>query len=94
MGVVRVPVGGQVLLGRRTEGRSKILGVHRNLSRSHATVEVDEDGTAWVRDEGSMNGTFLDGRRLTPHTRTALRPGVLLRLARDVEARVVPDGDH
>jgi pSer/pThr/pTyr-binding forkhead associated (FHA) protein len=94
VGVVRVPVGGRVLLGRRSEGCSKILSVHENLSRSHATVEVDEAGTAWIRDEDSTNGTFIDGRRLTPHIRTVLRPGVRLRLARDVEARVVLDGDR
>ncbi|MBP2049650.1 pSer/pThr/pTyr-binding forkhead associated (FHA) protein [Streptomyces griseochromogenes] len=93
-GVVRVPVGGRVLLGRRDEGSSMVLNAHRNLSRTHATVGVDEDGTAWIRDEDSTNGTFLDDRRLTPHARTTFRPGARLRLAKDVEARVVLDGDR
>ncbi|MEU0334971.1 FHA domain-containing protein, partial [Streptomyces sp. NPDC006193] len=94
VGVVRVPAGGRILLGRRAEGPSRILGGHANLSRSHATVGVDEDGTPWIRDEGSTNGTFLDGRPLTPHVTTALLPGVRLRLAKDIEARVVRDGDR
>lgn len=39
---------------------------HDVVSARHATVWVD-DGRLMVRDEGSTNGTFIDGRPCEPH---------------------------
>ncbi len=44
------------------------------VSRLHATIEVVE-GNSLLRDEGSSNGTFLNGLRLTPGTTFSLREG-------------------
>jgi predicted component of type VI protein secretion system len=52
--------------------------IHAN--RRHCEVRRDAAGV-WVADLGSRNGTFLNGRRLRPHTEAALRPGDDLRLA-------------
>lgn len=30
-------------------------------SRRHAQIEIHEDGTAWITDLGSTNGTYVDG---------------------------------
>ena len=34
------------------------------VSRRHCLVEVDDGGTVWVRDLGSLNGTWVNGRRV------------------------------
>lgn len=84
-GVVEVRPGGSVTLGRdaRHDPRIAFLADETrlgHLSGRHATVRVDADGTAWVRDEGSTNHTYLDGRELPPGEWTRLRPGDALRL--------------
>ncbi|KNX36564.1 FHA domain-containing protein [Luteipulveratus halotolerans] len=48
-------------------------------SRQHAQVHFD--GRVWLLvDRGSSNGTYLDGRRLAPHTPTPIGPGASIRL--------------
>jgi len=37
----------------------------RTVSRFHCEVFVDRDGRAWVKDLGSRNGTWLNGKPLT-----------------------------
>ncbi|MGW1976121.1 FHA domain-containing protein [Streptomyces sp. NPDC001889] len=53
------------------------------ISRRHATVTVEADGSAWVEEaaaSGSLNHTYLNGARITPGLRTPLRDGDELRL--------------
>ena len=50
------------------------------LSRDHAVLEGTADGCR-VRDEGSTNGTFLNGDRLMPHQWYPLQEGDELRFA-------------
>ncbi len=64
--------------------------MHDNLSRLHAIVAVETDGSAWIADEGSTNGTFVHGYRLAAEERAPLRPGDTVRLAADVTVRVLP----
>jgi FHA domain/Protein of unknown function (DUF3662) len=52
---------GTARIGRSEEG--EIVLVDPSVSRAHAVVEIDEGG-AFVRDLGSTNGTFLNGRRI------------------------------
>ncbi|WP_159039679.1 FHA domain-containing protein [Streptomyces sp. TP-A0356] len=87
-GAIVVPAGQTVALGRECPD-AEILERFGNLSRRHATVCVDPDGTGWIQDEHSMNGTFLDGRRLSPGARARLKPGDSLRFAADVPVRVL-----
>lgn len=61
-----------------------------NLSRIHARVGVEADGSAWITDEGSTNGTYVRGYRLATHDRAQLRPGDTFRLAADVTISVLP----
>ena len=44
------------------------------VSSRHARL-VLEDGSWWVEDLGSRNGTFLNARRLTTAARQKLNPG-------------------
>jgi hypothetical protein len=48
------------------------------VSRVHAHIELRRE-LAVICDEGSSNGTFLDGHRLVPGQKTLLVPGARLR---------------
>lgn len=50
------------------------------ISRRHVEIVRAEDGSLWVSDLGSRNGTWLNGRPLS-QTRQPLRPGDELLLA-------------
>jgi hypothetical protein len=65
------PLGpGGVSLGREADNDVALEG-DQTASRRHARVE-GADGTYVVRDEGSSNGTYLNGARVTD---APLRPG-------------------
>lgn len=89
--IVPVEPGVRIRLGRDPQLCPAVafLAVHDNLSRLHATVGVEADGTAWIADEGSTNGTFAHGYRLGPGDRAPLRPGDKIRLAADVNVHVL-----
>lgn len=89
-GAAVVEPGGRLRLGRDPQQCPSVrfLVGRDNLSRLHASVGVDPDGSAWITDEGSTNGTFVRGIRIVAGERVALRPGDALRLAADVTARV------
>ncbi|WP_298800680.1 FHA domain-containing protein [Pseudonocardia sp. 73-21] len=54
------------------------------VSRDHAEIVV-HDGQAWLRDAGSANGTYLNGRRLVPDTPVQLTPGDTIGLGLSVQ---------
>lgn len=88
---------GQTLPLGRDADRSPAAGPlapYDNVSRLHATVGMDADGIAWIRDERSTNGTYVDGRKLKPGETTRLTAASALRLAADVaiEVRVMDEG--
>ncbi len=56
------------------------------VSRYHCKIFLT-DSVALVHDLGSSNGTFIDGKKLTPKRDTKLAPGCLLSIA-DVSFRV------
>ncbi|WP_051731701.1 FHA domain-containing protein [Kitasatospora phosalacinea] len=88
-----VPPGGTLLLGRApAAGATRgLLERHDNVSRRHATVGLEPDGTAWVRDEHSTNGTFVNEVPAVAGARTPLRDGDVLRLAADCTLGVAVD---
>lgn len=55
------PIEGQVLFGRGSECTIRLDD--SEVSRKHATVYM-ADGNLIVRDEGSANGTFVNGQRI------------------------------
>ncbi|MGW4891969.1 FHA domain-containing protein [Kitasatospora sp. NPDC004240] len=80
-----VTPGSTLLLGRAPAAHTTrgLLERYDNVSRQHATVGLEPDGTAWVRDEHSTNGTFVNGGPVSAGARTPLRDGDVLRLAAD-----------
>ncbi len=100
--------GGEDLLG---QGRQIVLGrasgctiplrttADTVVSKHHAMVEFDDDGSATLSDLGSKNGTYLNGRPI--QARAMLRPGDRIMLgwtgplfeARIVGTQQMPDGE-
>lgn len=52
----------------------------REVSRTHALVDVDDAGRLIVTDHGSSNGTYVDGLELAPHTPTIVAASARLQL--------------
>ena len=46
-----------------------------SVSRLHCQLSLRHDGTVWLEDLGSANGTWLGDQRLPPHVPTPLTPG-------------------
>jgi hypothetical protein len=95
-GNVDVPAGTSVILGRDPAQSlvAAAFGQYDNVSRRHATVMVDDGGRAMIRDEGSTNGTFVNGERLPPGAEARLVDGDQIRLAADVTGDVsLPRGE-
>jgi DNA-binding CsgD family transcriptional regulator len=74
-----VPLTADRLTIGRAEDNDVVLADDSQVSRVHAVL--DRLGAGWsVRDVGSSNGTFLNGKRLSGETR--LDPGDEIRLGR------------
>lgn len=58
------------------------------ISGRHALVERDPSGAVFVTDQGSTNGTFIDGQRLPRGQRTPWRVGQLVGFSTRVEVRL------
>ena len=50
----------EIIVGR-TPARADMIFDHANLSRQHCRFEVRDDGTVWIVDLGSSNGTWVNG---------------------------------
>lgn len=66
----------------RTQGVYEEFSEDRYVSGRHG--EFRHNGGVWqVRDLGSTNGTFVDGRRLVENVWNDLAPGMVLKIATD-----------
>jgi hypothetical protein len=95
-GNVDIPAGTSVLLGRDpAESLVAAAFAHfDNVSRRHATVQVDDSGHASIRDENSTNGTYVNDDRVLPGVEVRLVDGDRVRLAADVTGDVsLPQGE-
>jgi len=95
-GNVDIPAGTSVLLGR-DPAESLVAAAFAqfdNVSRRHATVQVDDYGHATIRDENSTNGTYVNDDRVLPGVDVRLVDGDRVRLAADVTGDVsLPQGE-
>jgi hypothetical protein len=85
--VVMLPTRPEIVFGRG-DTRSGVLpdidltelgGREGGVSRLHARL-IRQGALLYLEDLGSMNGTFVNERQLTPHTRTSIQPGDKVRL--------------
>jgi hypothetical protein len=74
---LRVDDGAELLLGREGEGAG-YLGEVAELSRRHAMLTRSTDGGLLVQDLGSLNGTLVNGERISRAQR--LGPGDTVKL--------------
>lgn len=79
---VRLPEQGMIILGRHEAGLGNPPDVDLthdqqgvlSVSRHHARLRIENDAH-WLEDIGSTNGTFVNGRCLTPGEKVKLAPG-------------------
>jgi hypothetical protein len=80
-----------------TIGRAHTCGItvdHPSVSKEHARAEHGPDGLL-LEDLGSTNGTFVNGQRLAPATKTAVRPDDAVRFGRASMYHLLdPNGFH
>lgn len=69
-------MGAEVQLGRAAPG-FELLADDAELSRRHAVIRREEEGTLVVEDLGSRNGTWVNGERIE---RRRLEPGDTIRV--------------
>jgi diguanylate cyclase (GGDEF)-like protein len=74
-------------LGRSAENAFQIT--HITVSRQHAFVSIDEAGEVQLRDEGSTNGTLVNGKRIARHRTVGLGDGDRIQLGSHVVLKVV-----
>ncbi|CAM9495402.1 unnamed protein product, partial [Laminaria digitata] len=80
-----VTKGGEVVAEPSFEGKpivrmgkladNEVVMSHPSVSRSHALLVVDRDFGAFLVDLGASNGSFLDGRRVTPYVPEPVKAG-------------------
>jgi diguanylate cyclase (GGDEF)-like protein len=58
-------------------------------ARHHASISIDGQGVVRVTDLASVNGTFVNGRRLVPHNAARLQDGDKLQLGAAVVLKFV-----
>jgi hypothetical protein len=77
-------------LGRdRTRSpHARLFEANNHVSRLHAAVGVDGDGNAWIHDQESSNGTFVNDREIPAIPPTPLTDGDRIRLGADTRADV------
>lgn len=67
-----------------TIGKSKVhadYSIENNsaISRTHVEV-VRENGVSYLRDLNSTNGTFVEGKKMTPGEKVLLKNGITVRM--------------
>ena len=60
-----IPLDGDRLLLGRATGKGRFAIDHSSVSETHAEVTVGADGRATLTDLKSLNGTFVNGERIT-----------------------------
>jgi len=69
-------------LGRSADSSFQISDI--TVSRQHAFLSVDEVGTVHLRDDGSTNGTFVNGKRISSYRPVSLDDGDRIQLGTNV----------
>ncbi len=77
----RIPINGTLKIGKSRTNDYCLMDVS-TVSRCHAVIDSGDRGWT-VTDLGSTNGTFVNGREITPQAPVALAAGDRIRFARE-----------
>jgi DNA-binding NtrC family response regulator len=80
--LVKSLASGDSLPAGRDADRAQLVLATDEISRLHATFAAESD-TITVQDEGSRNGTFVDGQQLGPHVAQPLAVGAVVRFGKE-----------
>jgi glycerophosphoryl diester phosphodiesterase/pSer/pThr/pTyr-binding forkhead associated (FHA) protein len=81
----------EIRVGSSTDANVVIASA--SVSPEHVTIGSGRDGQLWIRDDGSANGTWVNGDRLPPNHEYLLRDGDVIRLGDyEITARCTPPG--
>lgn len=69
---------GKYMVGRQEGSAFHLLAPQ--VSRRHAEIEIT-GGQAYITDQGSRNGTYVNGRKLSAYVKTRLQAGDRVRFA-------------
>jgi len=70
---------------RQQAGRLQVMDP--TVSSRHCVITQESDGRCFIRDT-SRNGTRLDGRRLSPNTKTEIRVGQVVSVGQELRLRL------
>lgn len=76
-----------VLIGKNEEIVDKVITFNEMISRKHCRI-VCANGGYFISDEGSTNGTYVNGAKIAPGQRYQINRGDIIRLA-DSDFQVV-----
>lgn len=69
-----------VLIGKKQESVDKVVSFNKMISRKHCRIQRVK-GEYFISDEGSANGTFVNGIRVLAGQRCQIKKGDIIRLA-------------
>lgn len=69
-----------VTVGKKADIVDVAIPFNRMISRKHCTI-VNNNGRLYIADEGSSNGTYINGMRLIPHQYAEFKQGDIIKLA-------------
>jgi hypothetical protein len=89
---------GEPMVIRLSRGARKMVTVGRapdcdisidaeKISKHHAYFDQEADGSWFVADAGSTNGTFVDGKQVEAHEHQALSDSTTIRFSPDIGFR-------
>lgn len=69
-----------ILIGKKQELVDTVISYNKMISRKHCRI-ICENGVYFILDEGSANGTYVNGVRLAPGQKCQINRGDIVRLA-------------
>lgn len=77
----------EYVIGKKAEIVDGVIPNDKNVSRKHCVIHCDNN-SYYITDEESLNGTYINGKRISSGRIMQLNDGDIVKLA-DVEFRVV-----
>ncbi len=78
----------ELTLGADASRNVDLLVEHPGVSGQHCTVQLFPRGDVWVRDDGSSNGTFVDGVKVPSGGKLKVDLGGEIRLGSEIRFRL------